>query len=29
MADDPDSLGASLICHFLITMTKGKAKSMK
>ena len=29
MAEDPDNLGASLICHFLISLTKGKTKVMK
>ena len=29
MFDDPDSLGAALVCHFLLTATKGQEKSMK
>ena len=28
MLDDPDNLGAALVCHFLLTATKGQ-KSMK
>ena len=29
MVDDPDNLGAALACHFLLTQTKGQAKTMK
>ena len=29
MVEDPDNLGAALVCQFLITATKGSAKTMK
>ena len=29
MVDDPDNLGAALVCHFLLTATKSSIKTMK
>ena len=29
MLDDPDNLGAALVCHFLLTLTGAQSKTMK
>ena len=29
MVDDPDNLGAALVCHFLLSVTSSSGKSMK
>ena len=29
MVDDPDNLGAALVCHFLLKATQASVKTMK